>query len=96
MPENARCSTGGDRTICVSDTSTTPVSTTISNSEEKTSVVFFERKTACRYFRATREARRQHLHLHLQLQLQIRSARLRNGKRVGVHGNLHHLRNVYS
>ena len=35
------------------------------------------------------ETRLQHLHLHLQL----RSGRLRNGKRVGAHGNLHHLRN---
>ena len=35
------------------------------------------------------EIRRQHLHLHLQL----RSGRLRNGKRVGARGNLHHLRN---
>ena len=34
-----------------------------------------------------REPRRQHLHLHLQL----RSGPLRNGKRVGAHGNLHHL-----
>ena len=38
--------------------------------------------------RAT-ETRRQNLHLHLQL----RSGRLRNGKRVGAHGKLHHLRN---
>ena len=35
------------------------------------------------------ETRRQHLHLHLQL----RSGRLRNGKRVGAHGILRHLRN---
>ena len=35
------------------------------------------------------ETRRQHLHLHLQL----RSGQLRNGKSVGAHGNLHHLRN---
>ena len=35
------------------------------------------------------ETRRQHLHL----QLQLRSGRLRNGKRVGAHGNLHHLKN---
>ena len=35
------------------------------------------------------ETRLQHLHLHLQL----RSSRLRNGKRVGPHGNLHNLRN---
>ena len=39
--------------------------------------------------RAGGETRRQHFHLHLQL----RSDRLRNGKRVGAHGNLHHLRN---
>ena len=31
---------------------------------------------------------RQRLHLHLQL----RSGRLHSGKRVGTHGNLHHLR----
>ena len=31
--------------------------------------------------------RRQRLHL------QLRSGKLHNGKRVGVHGNLHHLRN---
>ena len=37
------------------------------------------------------ETRRQHLHLHLHLQL--RSGRLRKGKRVGAHGNPHHLRN---
>ena len=35
------------------------------------------------------ETRRQHLRLHLQL----RSGQLRNGKRVGAHGSLHHLRN---
>ena len=33
------------------------------------------------------EARRQHLHL------QLRSGQLHNGKRVGAHGSLHHLRN---
>ena len=27
------------------------------------------------------------------LHLQLRSGRLRNGKRVGAHGNLHHVRN---
>ena len=33
------------------------------------------------------EAHRQHLHL------QLRSGQLRNGKRLGAHGSLHHLRN---
>ena len=47
-----------------------------------------DRKTGC-ITESHRKTRRQHLHL----QLQLRSGPLRNGKRVGAHGNLHHLRN---
>ena len=50
---------------------------------------YVDRKTDGGITETHGETRRQHLHLHLQL----RSGQLRNGKRDGAHGNLHHLRN---
>ena len=51
---------------------------------------YVDRKTGWRYYREREshgETRRQRLHL------QLRSGQLHNGKRVGTHGSLHHLRN---
>ena len=50
---------------------------------------YVDRKTGWRYTESHGENRWQHLHLHLQL----RSGQLRNDKRVGAHGSLHHLKN---
>ena len=89
MPENARCSSGGDRTNSDTGTSTTSAASTtkISNStEEKTSITMSIARLDGGITESHGETRRQHLHLHLQL----RSGPLRNGKRVGAHGNLHH------
>ena len=62
----------------------------ISNSkEEKTSITVSIARMDGGVTESHRETRRQHLHLHLQLL----SGQLRNGKRVGAHGSLHHLRN---
>ena len=61
----------------------------ISNSkEEKTSITMSIARLDGGITESHRETRQQHPHLHLQL----RSGRLRNGKRVGAHGNIHHLR----
>ena len=61
----------------------------ISNSKEETSITLSIARLDGGITESHGETRRKHLHLHLQL----RSGRLRNGKRVGAHGNLHHLRN---
>ena len=58
---------------------------------EKTSITTSIAKVDGGGTESHRETRRQHLHLHLHLQ--VRSGRLRNGKQVGAHGSLHHLRN---
>ena len=89
MPGNTRCSPGRDGTISDTDTSTTSTaSTTNSNSKEKkTSITMAIARLDGGVTKSHGETRRQHLHLHLQL----RGGR--NGKRVGAHGNLHHLRN---
>ena len=48
---------------------------------------YVDRKTGWRYYGEQRGNPQEHLHL------QLRSGQLRNGKRVGAHGSLHHLRN---
>ena len=60
----------------------------INSKEEKTSITVSIAKLDGGFTESHGETRRQHLHLHLQL----RSGQLRNGKRVGAHGNLY-LRN---
>ena len=47
---------------------------------------YVDRKTGWRYYGEQRGNPQEHLHL------QLRSGQLRNGKRVGAHGSLHHLR----
>ena len=60
----------------------------ISNSkEEKTSITMSIGKLDGGTTESHGETRWQHLHL------QLRSGQLHNGKRVGTHGNLHHLKN---
>ena len=62
----------------------------ISNSKEKTiSITMSIARLDGGITESHGKTRRQHLHFHLQL----RSGRLRSGKQVGAHGNLHHLRN---
>ena len=64
------------------------VSDQISNpKEEKTSITVWIVKPDGGTTENHDETRRQHLHL------QLRSGQLHNGKRVGAHGSLHHLRN---
>ena len=64
----------------------------ISNSkEEKNSITMSIARLDGGITESYGEHRWQHLHLHLHLQL--RSGQLHNGKRVGAHGSLHHLRN---
>ena len=61
----------------------------INSKDEKTSITMSIARLDGGTTESHGETRRQHLHLHLQL----RSGRLRNGKRVVVHGKLHHLSN---
>ena len=55
--------------------------------EEKTSITMSIAKLDGGTTESHWETRRQHLHL------QLHSGQLHNGKRVGAHGSLHHLRN---
>ena len=90
MPENARCSPGGNAAISETDTSTTSTASTSGSTIRRRRKL----RLPCRsqdwtggITESHGENRRQHLHL------QLRSCPLHYGKRVGAHGSLHHLRN---
>ena len=83
MPLNARCLLGGNAAISETDTN----DKICNSSEEKTSITMSIVKLDGGTTESHGETRRQHLHLKLH------SGQLRNGKRVGAGGHLHHLRN---
>ena len=92
MHENARCSLGGNRTNSDTDTSTTSAASTTKSPirrRRKASITLSIARLDGGTAESHGETRQQCLHLHLQ----HRSGRLRNGKRVGAHGNQHQLRN---
>ena len=91
MPDNARCSPGGNRTNCDTDTSTTSTESTTKSAIRRRRKLRPQSRSRdwMAVLQSHGESRRQHLHLHLQL----RSGRLHNGRRVGARGNPHHLRN---
>ena len=91
MPENARCSPGGNATIFDTDTSTTSTASTTKSAirrRRKTSITMSIARLDGGITESHGETRRQHLHL------QLRSGRLRNGKRVGAHGDFGFLESI--
>ena len=88
MPENERCSFGGNATISETDTSRTSTTSTTRSAirrRKKTSITLSIGKLDGGTTENHGKTRRQRLHL------QLRNGKLLNGKRVGAHGIPHHL-----
>ena len=94
MPDKCKtCSHVGNAAISETDTSRTSTASTTKSAirrRRKLRLLVSMERLDGGITESHGETRRQHLHLHLQL----RSGRLRNGKKVGVHGEpTLHLRN---
>ena len=89
MPENARCSHGGNGTISETDTSRTSTTSTTRSTirRRKTSIIMSIARLVCGVTESHGKTRRQRLHL------QLRSGKTHTGKQVGAHGSPHHLIN---